>query len=113
MLGWGVLSYLCLWDLIQSSVPVPLGEGLPGPPIPGREGSSSWRTACPALALSLKDHFKYFPFLVPMEPFQGAAKSCARAEQGCASGSTHRTWPWLLSAPSLFPLLLSWLLAEN
>lgn len=40
-------------------------------PNPGREVSSSWRTPCPALALSLKDHFKYFPFLVPVELCQG------------------------------------------
>lgn len=60
---------------LEQSVPVLLGEVLPAPPIPGREASSSWRTPCPALALSLKDHFKHFPFLVPMEPFQGAAKS--------------------------------------
>lgn len=47
----------------EQSVPVLLGEVLPDPPIPGREESSSWKTPCPALALSSKDHLKYFPLL--------------------------------------------------
>lgn len=119
-----VLSYLCLRGLSSSRAerPCPFGRGAATSPHPWQGGVQQLENALSCLSFVLEGSLQYFPSSVPMEPLQGAAKSCARAGLGSACGMCQWTsnswehpqdWPWLLSAPSLFPLLLSWLLAEN
>lgn len=124
MLGSGVLSLSRPYPVL----PVLVGSRL----IWSRVSLSFWQggvqqleNSLSCLSFVLKGSLKTFPFLECLwsphdsKGLPRAVPGLSRVmPAGCANGhhthgSTHKMWHWLLSAPSLFPLLLSWLLAEN
>lgn len=112
-----VLSYLCSWDLRSEQSPCPSGRGAARPPHPWQGGVQQLENFLSCLRFVLKGSLKIFSFLECLRSPRDS-KGLPRAVPGlsrvmpvgCATGhythgGTHRMWPWLLSAPSLFPLL--------
>lgn len=104
------------------------------PSLAGRAAApaASWVAPHPCLCFVTKGSLKVLPFheclqspcycpscclggrgLPRAMPGPSGVLPAGCANGRCTHGSTHNTWPWFLSSPSLFPFLSSWHLAEN